>query len=70
LQGATDATIWTSAALASLTSGVVVALSSYTVLGLIGAFFVIVPVLMLLAYRRRLVLAASVPDEVMIEPNA
>lgn len=54
LQGATDATIWTSAALASLTSGLVVAAASYTVLGLLGAFLVSVPVLMMLAYRRRL----------------
>jgi MFS family permease len=54
LQGATDATIWTSAAFASLGSGLIVAAASYTVLGLLGALLVSVPVLMMLAYRRRL----------------
>jgi MFS family permease len=55
LQGATDATIWTSAALASLASGLIVAAASYTVLGLLGGLFVSIPVLMLIAYRRQLV---------------
>jgi MFS family permease len=59
LQGATDATIWGSAALASLTSGLVVAAASYTMLGLIGALFVSVPVLMLIAYRRQLTPVSS-----------
>jgi MFS family permease len=54
LQGATDATIWTSAAFASLGSGLIVAAASYTVLGVLGALLVSVPVLMMLAYRRRL----------------
>jgi MFS family permease len=54
LQGATDATIWTSAAFASLGSGLIVAAASYTVLGLLGELLVSVPVLMMLAYRRRL----------------
>jgi MFS family permease len=54
LQGATDATIWTSAAFASLGSGLIVAAASYTVLGLLGGLLVSVPVLMMLAYRRRL----------------
>ncbi|HET8587918.1 MAG TPA: MFS transporter [Candidatus Limnocylindria bacterium] len=61
LQGATDATIWSSAALASLASGLIVAAASYTVLGLIGALFVSVPVLMLLAYRRQLSPVSSRP---------
>jgi MFS family permease len=61
LQGATDATIWTSAAFASLASGLIVAAASYTVLGLVGALFVSVPVLMLLAYRRQLSPVSSPP---------
>jgi MFS family permease len=61
LQGATDATIWTSAAFASLASGLIVAAASYTVLGLVGALFVSVPVLMLLAYRRQLSPVTSRP---------
>lgn len=54
LQGATDATIWSSAALSSIGSGLIVAAASYAVLGLLGALLVSVPVLMMLAYRRRL----------------
>jgi MFS family permease len=51
LQGATDALIWGSAAIASLGSGFVLALASYTVLGLLGAALVIVPVMLVLARR-------------------
>jgi MFS family permease len=57
VQGLTDAMIWTSAALASLSSGLVLALASYTVLGLIGALLVIVPAAMLLFYRQQLAAA-------------
>jgi len=53
LQGLTDATIWTSAALASLSSGLIVATASYTVLGLLGAALVIVPAAFLLVSHRR-----------------
>ncbi|HEX5396456.1 MAG TPA: MFS transporter [Candidatus Limnocylindria bacterium] len=55
LQGLTDAMIWGSAAFASLGSGLVVAAANYAVLGLVGAFLVSIPALMLLAYRGRLV---------------
>ena len=43
LQGLTDALIWSSAAAASLGSGVVVAAASYATLGLLGAALVVVP---------------------------
>ena len=51
LQGLTDALIWSSAAAASLGSGVVVAAASYAVLGLLGAALVVVPALLVVARR-------------------
>ena len=51
LQGVTDALIWSSAAGASLASGVVVAAAGYTTLGLLGAALVIGPAW--LVYHRR-----------------
>jgi MFS family permease len=58
LQGATDALIWSSAAAASLTSGVIMAAAGFAVLGLIGAAMIAVPVTLMLA-RRSLVIASS-----------
>ena len=52
LQGTTDALIWSSAAAASLGSGVVVAVAGFTALGLIGAAAVIVPAWMIYMRRR------------------
>ncbi len=51
LQGLTDALIWSSAAAASLGSGVVVAAAGYATLGLLGAALVIVPGWLVLARR-------------------
>jgi MFS family permease len=51
LQGLTDGLIWSSAAAASLGSGVVVAAASYATLGLLGAALVIVPALLVIARR-------------------
>ena len=51
LQGLTDGLIWSSAAAASLGSGVVVAYAGYATLGLLGAALVVVPVLLVLARR-------------------
>ncbi len=51
LQGLTDALIWSSAAAASLASGVVVAAAGYTTLGLLGAALVVGP-LWLVHHRR------------------
>lgn len=51
LQGLTDALIWSSAAAASLGSGVVVAAASYATLGLLGAAMVVVPVILVVARR-------------------
>lgn len=52
LEGLTDALVWSSAAAASLTSGVVVAVASYTTLGLIAAALVLLPAWVLLTRRR------------------
>jgi hypothetical protein len=51
VQGLTDGLIWSSAAAASLGSGVVVAAASYAALGLLGAALVVVPVLLVFARR-------------------
>ena len=52
VQGLTDSLIWSSAAAASLGSGVVVAAASYTALGLLGAAMVVVPAWLLVSRRR------------------
>ncbi len=53
LQGLTDAFIWSSAAAASLSSGVVVDAAGYATLGLIGAGLVAIPAIVLFGLRRR-----------------
>lgn len=55
VQGAADGMIWTSAALASLSSGFIVAGASYTTLGLLGVALLIPPAALLLARRRAVV---------------
>jgi MFS family permease len=60
LQGLTDALIWSSAAAASLGSGLVVAAAGYATLGLLGAALVIVPIGLVLS-RRASVSAARSP---------
>ena len=54
LQGVADATIWSGAALASLSSGFIVAGASYAVLGLVGLALLVAPVLVLLVRLPRL----------------
>jgi MFS family permease len=61
LQGLVDALIWSSAAAASISSGVVVATAGYATLGLLGAGVVVVPVLLVLARRRTVVVAGAAP---------
>jgi len=51
VQGLTDGLIWSSAAAASLASGVVVAFAGYATLGLLGAALVVVPLLLVVARR-------------------
>lgn len=51
LQGLTDGLIWSSAAAASLGSGVVVAVAGFTALGILGAALVVVPVWLVLSRR-------------------
>ncbi len=55
VQGIADALIWSSAAAASLGSGVIVASVSYAALGVLGAGLVLIPILTLRAQRRALV---------------
>ena len=51
VQGLTDGLIWSSAAAASLGSGLVVAFASFATLGLLGAALVVVPFMLVLARR-------------------
>ena len=51
LQGVTDSMIWSSAALASATSGLVLAAFGYDALCLIGALLLVIPAIVILRYR-------------------
>jgi MFS family permease len=51
IQGLTDTLIWSSAAVASLGSGFVLAYAGYAILGLMGAALVVVPMLLVAARR-------------------
>jgi hypothetical protein len=51
VQGVADAVIWTTSAVASLGSGVVVAAAGYTTLGFLGVGLVLAPVWLLLNRR-------------------
>lgn len=59
VQGVADAMIWSSAAAASIGSGLIMAAVGYTALGVLGAGAVLVPVLVLRAHRRATRAAAS-----------
>lgn len=54
VQGLADAMIWSSAAAASLGSGVIMAVAGYTALGVLGAGAVLIPVVTLRAHRHAL----------------
>ena len=51
VQGLTDGLIWSSAAVASLGSGIVLAYAGYAILGLLGAALVVGPTLLVVARR-------------------
>jgi len=51
LEGVTDALIWSSAAVASLTSGIVMAAAGFTALGLLGLALIVLPAWVLAARR-------------------
>ena len=51
VQGVTDSLIWSSAAVASLGSGFVLAYAGFAILGLMGAALVVVPMLLVVARR-------------------
>ena len=59
VQGLTDALIWSTAAIASLGSGLVLTAAGFAVLGLMGAGLVIVPILLVIARRSALAAAAG-----------
>jgi MFS family permease len=59
VQGVADAVIWTTSAVASLGSGVVVAAAGYTTLGFLGVGLVLAPVWLLLN-RRQAIAAAGI----------
>jgi MFS family permease len=59
VQGVADAVIWTTSAVASLGSGVVVAAAGYTTLGFLGVGLVLAPVWLLLN-RRGAIAAAGI----------
>jgi len=54
IQGLADALIWSTAAAASLGSGVIMAFAGYTALGVLGAGAVLIPVFTLRAHRHAL----------------
>jgi MFS family permease len=59
VQGIADGLIWSSAALASLSSGVVVAGASYTALGFLGVALLVVPGMLLVGRRSSLSMRAA-----------
>lgn len=67
VQGMADALIWSSAAAASLGSGVIMAVAGYTALGVLGAGAVLIPIITLRAHRHALAHAHE-PDVGTILP--
>jgi len=59
LQGFVDALIWSTSAVASLGSGVIVATAGYTGLGILGAGLVIIPIWVLASRRRTIASLAT-----------
>lgn len=59
VQGIADGLVWGSAAVASLSSGVIVAGASYTALGFVGIALLALPTLLLLVQRSRLSTTAT-----------
>jgi MFS family permease len=59
LQGLADSIVWTSAAIASLSSGALLEAGSYSVLALLGASLVVVPFAVLARYRPGVATAGS-----------
>lgn len=59
VQGTADAVIWTTSAMASLGSGVVVAAAGFSSLGLLGVGIVLAPVWLLLSRRRAISAGAT-----------
>jgi MFS family permease len=68
VQGVADALIWSSAAAASLGSGLVMAVVGYTALGILGAGITAV-IIVVLAMHRRAVQPAGVVDRGATEPD-
>jgi MFS family permease len=70
LQGFADALIWSTSAVASLGSGVIVAAAGYTGLSLLGAGLVVIPIAVLASQRRAiLALAISGGQQLPLQPG-
>jgi len=69
LQGFADALIWSTSAVASLGSGVIVAVAGYTSLSLLGAALVLIPIAVLASQRRVIAAAASVGQQLLHQPG-
>jgi MFS family permease len=54
LQGLADTVVWSSGAVASLSSGFLLEATDYTILSLVGAAMVVAPVVLFMRYRRAL----------------
>jgi predicted MFS family arabinose efflux permease len=70
LQGFADAVIWSTSAVASLGSGVIVATAGYTGLSLLGAALVAIPIVVLASQRRAIIaFATSGGQQLPFEPG-
>jgi MFS family permease len=70
VQGAADAVIWTTSAVASLGSGLVVAAAGYTTLGFLGIALVLAPVWLLLRRRHAIQAVAAAALAIRSGSNA
>jgi MFS family permease len=68
VQGVADAMIWSTAAAASLGSGLLLEFAGYTALGILGIGLVAIPVVTLVATRGALAGSGRPPDSVAPEP--
>jgi MFS family permease len=68
LQGFADALIWSTSAVASLGSGVIVAVAGFTSLSLLGAGLIAIPIVVV-ASQRRVILASSAGHQLLHEPR-
>ena len=68
VQGVADALIWSTAAAASLGSGLIMAVAGYAALGILGVGLVVIPIVTLRAYGDALARATVKTERVVPEP--